>query len=296
MKLPILNFWFLLGVSLLIRVPEIKASEPLQKLESCTLTPTDWADGDSFLVRTKTGVELTVRLYGVDCLESSINDDSDARRLRAQRRYFGITRAHDNPKTAIKIAKDFGHQAKTATSQFLTEPFTVHTAYSDARGDGRHKRVYAFVVNQNGDDLAAHLVAEGLARAYGVYRTSYDGLSHDDYRENLRDLELQAAKRGKGIWSLTDWNTLPAERHQQRMEEAETDLALDDPKLEQGQKIDPNTAARDELMRLPGIGETFANRIIEGRPYQNPTDLLRVSGIGPATLEKMSPHLTFATR
>lgn len=55
--------------------------------------------------------------------------------------------------------------------------------------------------------------------------------------------------------------------------------------------INPNTAARDELMKLPGVGEVTANRIIESRPYSKPEDLLEVSGIGKQTLLQLEPFL-----
>ena len=47
-------------------------------------------------------------------------------------------------------------------------------------------------------------------------------------------------------------------------------------------------------MRLPGIGEELANRIITARPYKTPQDLLKVSGIGPTTLKKIQPHIKFS--
>jgi competence protein ComEA len=44
-------------------------------------------------------------------------------------------------------------------------------------------------------------------------------------------------------------------------------------------------------MRLPKVGETLANRIIERRPYRRLTDLLEVDGIGPATYRELKPLL-----
>jgi len=55
--------------------------------------------------------------------------------------------------------------------------------------------------------------------------------------------------------------------------------------------LDPNTASRDDLMRLPGVGETLANRIIEHRPYRRVVDLLEVEGIGPTRFRELKPML-----
>ncbi|BCX47942.1 hypothetical protein HAHE_18500 [Haloferula helveola] len=271
-------------------------AEPLERIEGCSLVPTDWADGDSFLVRIPEGKEeLTVRLYGVDCIETRASDDSDARRLRAQRRYFGISDHGGTPQASIDAAKAWGKKATVRTRELLAKPFTLHTARADARGDGKHARIYGFITTAEGKDLAAQLVTEGLARAYGVYRETPDGLSRDDWKEELADLEFQAANRRAGIWKLTDWDRLPEERRIERAEEAELKIAIDGAQAEQG-SINPNTAARDELMKLPGIGEVTANRIIEGREdgkYQTAEDLQRVNGIGTKTLERITPFLTF---
>jgi len=60
--------------------------------------------------------------------------------------------------------------------------------------------------------------------------------------------------------------------------------------------ININTATKDQLMRLPGIGESYAERIILYREdygsYTSVDDLTNVKGIGKKTLERIKPFLT----
>jgi DNA uptake protein ComE-like DNA-binding protein len=69
-------------------------------------------------------------------------------------------------------------------------------------------------------------------------------------------------------------------------------------------RIDPNTADAATLAALPSIGPAMVRRIIEDReqfravhpnglPYRQLNDLLRVKGIGQATLENLKPYLMF---
>jgi len=62
------------------------------------------------------------------------------------------------------------------------------------------------------------------------------------------------------------------------------------------QKIDINRAEPWLLEALPGIGEVLAQRIVDYRsengPFRRIEDLLKVSGIGPATLEKIKDFIT----
>lgn len=291
MKAQLLRFLFV--ASLLI---SLSFASELKKFPNCTLVVTNWADGDSFLVKTSDGEEHTVRLYGADCMEWHVSDDSDARRLREQRRYFGMTNFGGEAAISIRKAKGFGEEAAEEVKKVLSKPFTIYTSMSDAAGDGRYKRIYGFVKMHDGKDLAEYLVEEGLARAVGVSRETYDQRSRDEYRAHLEDLELIAARNGSGIWATTEWESLPEERRDQRAEDEENALAIGNRKLGEDEKLDPNTAGRDDLSRLPDIGDIRANAIIEEREstrFLTPADLEKVDGIGKKTAEKIAPFLIF---
>ncbi len=63
-----------------------------------------------------------------------------------------------------------------------------------------------------------------------------------------------------------------------------------------GAPVNLNRATVSELRQLPGIGPVTADRIVayreENGPFRTPEDLIRVSGIGPRTLERLAPLVT----
>ncbi len=60
--------------------------------------------------------------------------------------------------------------------------------------------------------------------------------------------------------------------------------------------VDLNTAGLSDLLTLPGLGVTKAQAILDDRarngPFAQSQDVIRVSGIGQATYEKMAPYIT----
>ena len=259
----------------------------------CRLSEAEWADGDSFPVRFPDGSVHSLRLYGVDCFETTDRHQTDQRRLRSQRAYFGVGKVGGSEQASIRAAKGMGIAARNRVRELLRAPFTVHTAWADGRGHPLYKRYYAFITEARGRDLGRVLVREGLARAFGVARSRRAGVTREEYKEGLADEELAAASRRVGAWKMTNWELLPEERRVERIqEEAEKVRAL--PLKEKS--INPNTASRDELMRLPGIGEVMAVRILEAREegkFRTAEDLARVSGIGEKTVTRLSPYLSF---
>lgn len=234
-------------------------------------------DGDSFRA-THRNKEYIFRLYGADCAETDLSFPD---RVAEQAREFGVTQ---------EIALRGGHLASQRTAELLSSPFRVVTRWEDALGRSKMPRHYAYILPAGGGDLAANLLAEGLARSRGRAPVPPPGFPRVGTREEYDQLQNLAKSSRSGIWGETQ-RSQTGETSSPRFQNADSIFPSSQPNTDS--RINLNFATPSQLESLPGIGPVLAQRIIQSRPHRGESDLLKVSGIGTSKLKKIRSMVSF---
>jgi comEA protein len=145
--------------------------------------------------------------------------------------------------------------------------------------------------------LVLTFVAGGAIRIYRIYfpqnlssRFDYSAADQDFARRSNRIDSLEASLT-KGEQAA--FNTLKPTGRTRRPSSA-NDAKV--PKgIPTGTFIDLNTASKEDLMKLPGVGETMAERILlyreENGKFKDIEELKNVVGIGEKKFEKIKPFV-----
>jgi competence ComEA-like helix-hairpin-helix protein len=316
-----------LFLSAMLMVVASRATAEWVDLEGCRIAENASNDGDSFHVK-HGGREYVFRLYFVDAPETSelipsrvseqaeafgapkekvlkagkragdftgkqLNEKfkvttrwEDARGMTAGGRHYAFVETGEGEDlgellVAAGWARSYGMKAATKTSP---------AARLQERYDRLEKKA-----RRSGVGIWGGKAGSVELKEVDVAEANDSGRGEDDLSSVMGNVidEAMASAALAGENSAADGEDAPPDAAESPQPAAK---AEPEPKSEaespgKDSKININTASKEELTALPGIGEKTAAAIIAARPFAGSFDLLRVTGVTPATLKQIYPYI-----
>lgn len=136
-------------------------------------------------------------------------------------------------------------------------------------------------------------VGDNLARRIEAYRAAHHGFRDVEELQHVPGIGPKMLEKLRDfVYVETPMSDEEGETTQ--VENEKKPLVVRKKKATPTERIDVNRATAAELRRLPGIGPTLSQRILEVRakqPFRSVEDLRRVRGIGAKTLERLRPYV-----
>jgi competence protein ComEA len=239
-----------------------------------------------------TKVLLDLNTATVDELEEHLSGvgPATAKKIVAGRPYSSVddlakagvsNRVIESIRDQVSVGAETAAKSKTASSK------TTKPKADDAKESTTGK------VNLNTADAAALEALPGIGAATAKAIIAARPIKSIDELDKIRGLGKNRIEALRNLVTTADEPAPTAAKTAPAPTSAKTTVSPKaTPKTPAGQKVDINTAAKEDLDTLPGIGPVKAQAIIEARPFKTIEDIMKVKGIKDGEFSKIRDLIT----
>jgi competence protein ComEA len=239
-----------------------------------------------------TKVLLDLNTATVDELEEHLSGvgPATAKKIVAGRPYSSVddlakagvsNRVIESIRDQVSVGAETAAKSKTASSK------TSKSKADDAKESTTGK------VNLNTADAAALEALPGIGAATAKAIIAARPIKSIDELDKIRGLGKNRIEALRNLVITADEPAPTAAKTAPAPTSAKTTVSPKaTPKTPAGQKVDINTAAKEDLDTLPGIGPVKAQAIIEARPFKTIEDIMKVKGIKEGEFSKIRDLIT----
>jgi competence protein ComEA len=239
-----------------------------------------------------TKVLLDLNTATVDELEEHLSGvgPATAKKIVVGRPYSSVddlakagvsNRVIESIRDQVSVGAETAAKSKTASSK------TTKPKADDAKESTTGK------VNLNTADAAALEALPGIGAATAKAIIAARPIKSIDELDKIRGLGKNRIEALRNLVTTADEPAPTAAKTAPAPTSAKSTVSPKaTPKTPAGQKVDINTAAKEDLDTLPGIGPVKAQAIIEARPFKTIEDIMKVKGIKEGEFAKIRDLIT----